>query len=192
MVKREGFEDRLRRHTREVLPHYRVSQPPSSELPLPLGDDYRLLQGRKSVLYLPENGKPVEPLPSISVTIHGDQDLRVDLFEPVNHAGCAKVWRAARPGRPNAGASQECDDCLWYVWEIRRDSIPLLHPHVCQRRRHGGGPHLEFLPTHIGTFFPALASADDCGATVLLLAKDVLRVIQLRTREPQCARHLPS
>src|SRR2546422_2059198 len=105
MVKREGFEDRLRRHTREVLPHYRVSQSLSSELPLPLGDDYRLLQGRKSILYLPENGKAVEPLPSVAVTVRSDQDLRVNLFEPVNHAGCAEVRRAARPRRPNAGAS---------------------------------------------------------------------------------------
>src|SRR5947209_3932967 len=192
MVKRDGFEGRPRRHTREVVPHYRVSQPPSSELPLRLGDDYRLLQGRKSILYLPKNGKPVEPLPSISVTIHSDQDLRVDLFEPVNHAGCAKVWRAARPGRPNAGASQEGDDRLWHVWEIRRDSIPLPHPHICQRRRHGGGPHPEFLPTHFGSFFSALASADECGANVVLVAKNVFCVIQLRTCEPPCTRHLPS
>ena len=78
----------------------------------------------------------VDPLPAVRVAVDGQQHLRLDLGEAVDHAARPELGRDAGPDRAQAGRGQEGDQRLGAVGQVGDDAVALLHAQRLQARAH--------------------------------------------------------
>jgi hypothetical protein len=132
--------------------------------------------------------RAVEVAAVVAVAVDGEQHLRLDLREAVDHAARAEVGRAARPHGADRGGREEGGDRLRDVRHVGRDAVAALHP---ERAQPGGDPrHLlaQLAPGDLA-LVAQLARVHDRHAVVGLAAEGVLGVVELRAAEPHGARH---
>src|SRR3954471_1052027 len=131
----------------------------------------------------------VEVLAAVAVAVDGEQDLRLDLGEAVDHAALAEVGRAARPGGADARAREEGGHCLGDVRDVGDDAVARLDTKLLQtrgdRRRAGAQLAPRPLPE-----FTQLGRVPERYLVVRPAAEHVLRVVQPRAGEPLGAGHL--
>ena len=77
----------------------------------------------------------VEVLAAVADAVAGDQHLRLDLLEAVEHGGGAHVGRAQAPHAADAGHGEEGDHRLGDVRQVGRDAIAGLHALLLQMQR---------------------------------------------------------
>jgi hypothetical protein len=134
--------------------------------------------------------------PPYVVPFAGDQDLRLDLAEAVEHRQRAHVGRAHGPHRAQADAGQESDGGLRHVGQDGADAIAGLHAHRLERPGQRGdlaaqlGPgDLPLLPS----FVHRLVAKDDRRVARRMgavgVAEHVRGVVELRPGKPARARH---
>ncbi len=66
---------------------------------------------------------PIDVLVAVPVAADGEQHLRFDLTEAVDHAALAELARARRPHRAEAGAGEEGDERLRDVRHVPDDAV---------------------------------------------------------------------
>ena len=145
------------------------------------------LQAGQAGRDLGELGAHVDRLAVIAVAVDGDQDLGLDLAEPVEHALDAEVGRAGRPDRALRGDSQHGDDGLGRVRHDRGHPIARADAFARQRR----GKLRDFLVQGAVAQLappPVLAPADDRGP-VVAASEQILGEIELGADEPPGTRH---
>ncbi|MCY1356223.1 hypothetical protein D9M69_426670 [compost metagenome] len=115
MVERHGDELGRAAGLVEVLPQRHLAgaaEVPDARLGTAVGHHQQLLQRGQAFEDLVELGGEVEVLAGVAVAGAGDQHLRFDLAEAVDHALGAEVRRAARPGGAQAGGGEHADHRL--------------------------------------------------------------------------------
>jgi hypothetical protein len=75
---------------------------------------------------------PVEVPAAVAVAVHGEQDLRLDLGEAVDHRAGAELGRRAGPHRAQGRRGQERRHGLGQVRQVRADAIALPHAELLQ------------------------------------------------------------
>ena len=126
----------------------------------------------------------------VRVSVAGDQDLRLDLGEPVDHAARAEIRRAGRPDRAQAGRGEQADDGLGDVRQQGDDAVPAADAEGTQPAGHPGHLPGEFTvaeapgPTPFGI-------KDDGGAAGIgpRGPQPVTGVVQRGPGEPLDVRH---
>ena len=128
---------------------------------------------------------PVTP----AVPGDGEQDLGLELTEPVEDAPRPELGRARCPDRAEARGGEERDERLGDVRQVRDDPVAPTDAEPLEagtRARHlvaqVAEGQLEGLPR-------LRAREDRDRVDVLLASQGMLRVVQLRPREPHGARH---
>ena len=76
----------------------------------------------------------VDGLAVVVVAVAGDQHLRLDLAEAVEHALHAEVGRAGRPHRADRRRRQHADDALGHVGQDGGDPVAGADARLAQRR----------------------------------------------------------
>ncbi len=132
----------------------------------------------------------------LQVAVAGDQHLRLDLAEAVEHRHRPHVGRAHRPDRTQAGAGQEDDDRLRHVGHHRAQPVAALQAHAAQRRRAGRHLAAQLGPGHFAQRALGqhrLVGEDDRRVPGRMagvgMREQVLRVVELCAREPVRAGH---
>ena len=177
VVERDALEGQLRVLAEEaVLPAAAVEVAERDELAADLAVDAR------------DGLRAVEVLAVVAVAVDGQEHLRLDLREAVDHAARAEVGRAARPDGADRGGGEERRDRLGDVRHVGRHAVALLD---AERAQPGGDRrHLlaQLAPGQLG-LVAQLARVHDRDAVVGLAAEGVLGVVDLRAREPLRAGH---
>ena len=131
----EHPERMIRRHaarTRAARPRRwrrSSSQPSASPSPaerrirVEVAEHDRVLDRRQRREQLLTTAEPVEVLAAVAVAVDGEQHLRLDLGEAVDHAPGAEVRRAARPDRADRRAGEERGDRLGNVRQVRDHAV---------------------------------------------------------------------
>ena len=136
---------------------------------------------------------PVMPAAGVNDAVRGDQHLRLDLLEAVDHRGCAHVGRADAPDRTDARGGKEGDDGLGDIRKVGGDAIAGAHALCFQMEGEGRDLAAQFGPVRLSEH-TVFAAADDRRLTRGLRRLDMphhlTRVIDLRPRKPDRARHL--
>ena len=131
----------------------------------------------------------VEVAPVVAVAVHGEQHLRLDLREAVDHRAGAEVGRAARPDGADRRGGQERGHRLRDVRHVGGDPVAALD---AERAQAGGDPRgalAQLAPRPLG-LLAQLGGVDDRHGIRILAAEQVLGVVEPRAREPLGARHL--
>src|SRR5581483_3676144 len=118
-----------------------------------------------------------------------EQDLRLELAEPVENAARAELGRTGGPDRTEARAREEGDERLGDVREVGDDAVARADSEPLE-----SGPSARDLLAQLAEGElerPArLGARDDRDRVEVLVATDhVLGVVQTRTGEPLRARH---
>ena len=113
-----------------------------------------------------------ELLAAVPVTVAGDEHLRLDLGEPVDHAARAEIRRARRPDRAQARGGEQADDRLGHVRQQRRHPVAAANPQRAQATGH---------PRHLGG---ELSVAEAPGPASFGI-KDYGRTVGIGPRGPQ-------
>ena len=101
-------------------------------------DDRR--QARQAVADRGDLLAAVDELVAVAVAGDGQQHLRLELAEPVEHAAHAELRRARRPDRAEAGAREEGDERLRDVRQVGDD--PVARPDAEPLQAGAGAGHL--------------------------------------------------
>src|SRR5438105_4670474 len=112
MIKWHGFKREFALTRQQISPGEGASGCDRRLRWIEVRNEDRLLQGWQRLAYLVHDGPPVMELAAIRIAIDGEQDLRLDLLETINHAPAAEIRRTTRPDRAQAGAGQEGHDRL--------------------------------------------------------------------------------
>ena len=114
--------------------------------------------------HLAEHPGAGELLAAVPVTVAGDEHLRLDLGEPVDHAARAEIRRARGPDRAQARRGEQADDRLRHVRQQRRHPVATADTQRAQATGH---------PRHLGGELrvaeapgPASFGIKDYGRTV--------------------------
>jgi hypothetical protein len=176
MVERHRLELQLRRAEEAVLPAAAV------EVTEP--HDRRGDLGRDRV----DRVAAVEVAPAVAVAVDREQQLRLDLAEPVADAAHAELGRRRRPDRAERGGRQERRDRLGDVRQIGGDAIARAD---AARAQAGADPPRLLAQLSPGPLRkPAqLGRVEDRHAVVGLAAEQPLGVVEPRAREPHRAGH---
>jgi hypothetical protein len=92
----------------------------------------RALDGGQRRPQLGDQRHAVEALASVAVSVYRQQDLRLDLREPVDDRPGAEVGRAAGPDRAEGRGRQERRDRLGDVRQTTRDTVAPTDAHAAQ------------------------------------------------------------
>ena len=125
---------------------------------------------------------------AVAVAVHGEQDSRLDLREPVDDALHAEVGRAARPDGAEARAGVERDDRLDDVGEVRDDPVAGPDARGAERRRGPPCRLFELSPGRLAEW-TELRGVPDGDRVGLPVAIRVRRVVEPCPREPARPRH---
>ena len=133
---------------------------------------------------------PAELLAAVAVALGGQQHLRGDLREPVDHARRPEVGRARRPDGAEARRGEQADKRLRHVGQEGGDPVALGHPEHAQRVTDPGDLGGEF-PVGQGPLRTVFRAGDDRrGAGVADRGPQcVARVVEGRPGEPLGVRH---
>ena len=128
----------------------------------------------------------------VSVAVSGDceQDLGLQLAEPVKDAADAELRRARGPDRPQARGGDEGDERLRDVGQVGDDAVAGTDAEPLQAGP-GARDLLPEVPEGELLRRSRLRERDHCDRVEILVATDqVLRVVQAGAGEPLRARHL--
>jgi hypothetical protein len=137
-------------------------------------------------------GTPLEqgvPPAAVEVAVRGDQDLRRDLLEAVEHAPRSEVRRAGGPDRPQTRGRQRRRHRLWKVRQHGPD--PVAPPHTEASKRGSEGRHVLLQLCMGDAARGALLATKQQGGTVVAAAQQVLGEVETRLGEPFRAGHAP-
>ena len=136
MVERQALEAELGRLGEELIPAARHQD--------------GVLDRRDATHDLRHPLVAVEVLAAVAVALGGDQDLRLDLLEPVHHGRRAELRCAARPDRADARTREKRHHRLRHVRHVGRHAVAALHPEPPQPG--GAACHLvgELVPAELG------------------------------------------
>ncbi len=133
------------------------------------------------------------PAAGIGDGIAGDQHLRLDLLEAVDHGGRSHVGRADAPDRADAGARQKRDDGFGDVGQVGRDPVAGLDALLLQMQRERRRLAPQLRPARF-VELAVLAATDDRGQAGgvggLDMPEHLPRIVDLRAGKPHRARHL--
>ena len=131
-----------------------------------------------------------EPL-APAVAGDGEQQLRLELAEPVEDAAHAELGRARRPDRAEAGAGEEGDERLRDVRQVGDDAVALADPEPLQPGAGARDLLAELAERELERLARLRVRDDRDRVQVVVAAEHVLGEVQPRAREPLRARHLP-
>ena len=131
-----------------------------------------------------------EPL-APAVAGDGEQHLRLELAEPVDHAAHAELGRARRPDRAEARRGEEGDERLRDVRQVRDDAVAGADAEPLQPGAGARDLLAQVAERELARPARLRVRDDRDRARVLVAAEHVLGVVQPRAREPLRARHLP-
>ena len=178
VVERDALEGQLARLLEAVLPARAVEV---AEAHQPAAD--LLVDAAHGV-------RAVEVAAVVAVAVDGQQHLRLDLREAVDHRAGAEVRRAARPHGAERRGGEERRHRLGEVRDVGRHPVAAADAERPQPA--GDARHLlaQLAPRELG-LLAQLGGVHDRHRVGVLAAEEVLRVAHLRAREPLGARHRP-
>ena len=141
---------------------------------------------------LPDRGDllaAVDVLVAVAVAGDREQDLRLELAEPVEHAARPELGRAGRPDRAEAGGREERDERLRDVRQVGDDPVAAAHAEPLQPGARPGHLLAQLAERQLERVARLRAGDDRDGVHVLVAAEHVLGVVQPRAGEPLRARH---
>ena len=133
---------------------------------------------------------PVDRAVAVAVAVDGEEHRRLELRQPIDDAAGAELGRAARPHGAEARGRREGDERLGDVRQVGDDPVARADPEPLQ-----SGARACDLLAQIGerelTPVARLRVGDDRDPVrVLVVADEVLGVVEPGAREPRRARHL--
>ena len=131
-----------------------------------------------------------ELLAAVAVAAGAEQNLRLQLPEPVQRPPPAVVGRAAGPDRADADGGQHRDDRLRDVRQVGRHPVPRPHAQVPQPGAEDPHRAAQLGPVH-GGGRRGLAGVQQGGLAGPLAAQHVVRVVQPGAGKPVGAGHAP-
>ena len=127
---RDRLEREISRFREQLGPGRRVGQCVRA-----VGDVHDVLDGRQPGADLGDLLAAVDVLGAVAVAGDGQQHLRLDLPEPVDHAAGAELRGAARPDRAQAGGGQERHQGLGDVRQVGHHPVAPADAEPLQARR---------------------------------------------------------
>jgi hypothetical protein len=100
------------------------------------------------------------------IAIGREQHARLDLAEAIDHGACAKVRRARRPDRAQAGGREHGDDGLGNVWQEAGHAIAGFYARMFQPVRDAGNFTSQLMSRELPSF-TAFVAKDDGDAVVI-------------------------
>ena len=167
----------------ELVPAERVPEPADLRLGREVAEHDGVLERRHRLLEGAHDAEPVVIAAAVPVAVDGEEHTGLDLGEPVDDAPGAEIRRAARPDGAQARAGVERDDGLDDVRQVGDHTVAGADP---ERAQGGGEPSrrlVQLAPRRLGER-PELGCVADRDRPGIAAAKDVLRVVQPRPREP--------
>ena len=95
-----------------------------------------MLRARQAADELAHGAHAVVVAAAVAVAVDGQEHLRLDLREAVDHAARAELRRGARPDRPEARAREERDQRLGDVGHVGDNPVAPPHAQLAQPRGH--------------------------------------------------------
>ena len=98
---------------------------------------------------------------AVAIAVDGEEHLRLDLAEAIDHAAHAELGRAARPDRAQRGRGQQRDERLRHVRQVRGHPVAAAHAEALEPGagardlRRAARPAVERQP------LPSLRARDD-------------------------------
>ena len=190
-VERVGERDRVERERPrlgdELLPAERVRQRVAGAARVRDVDD--MLERRQPGADGGHLLAPVDVLVAEAVAGDREQHLRLQLAEPVEDAARPELGGARRPDRAEARGGEERDERLGDVREIRDDPVAAADAEPLEPRARPRHLLAQVAEGQLERVTGLRAGEDSDGVDVLVTAERVLRIVQLRAREPHRARH---
>ncbi len=173
----------------EAIPAHPVGQPRRHRLGLAqIVDHHDALDGGQPGADFCQLPGDLDALAVIPVAIGGDQQLRLDLGEAVEHRARAEIGRGRRPGGPERDHRQHRRNAFGPVWQKPGHPVAFAHAGLRQRLLQTRDLRLEFTPApaHPGLVF---AAKHQRGGSVVAGSKpeQVLGEIQLCAGEKSLA-----
>ena len=129
----------------------------------------------------------VDALAVVVVAVGGDEQLRLDLTETIEHALHAEVRRSRGEDRTDAGGGQHRHYGLGQIGQVGGDPVATLDAEIFQRRS-----ELRHLAVQVVVGEPpcdlVLAAKDD-GVRGAAVPQEILGIVETRLRKPAGARH---
>ena len=129
-------------------------------------------QARQGFHHLAEHPDAGEFLAAVPVAVAGDEHLRLDLGEPVDHASGAEIRRARGPDRAQARRGEQADDRLRHIRQQRRHPVATADAQCAQATGH---------PRHLGGELRVAEAASRASFGF----KDYGRTVGIGPRGPQ-------
>ena len=143
---------------------------------------------------LPDGGHlfaAIDELLAVAVAGDRQQNGRLELAQPADHAPRTELGRARCPDGAEARRREEGDERLGDVREIGDDAVAGSDAESLQARARSRDLLTQVAERQLDRP-PRLRSGDDRhGVGVLVAAEHVLREVEPRAREPLGPRHLP-
>ena len=117
-----------------------------------------------------------ERLGAIIIAVAGDQDLGLDLPEPVENALHAEIGRSARPDRPERRGREQPNDRLGLIGHKRRDPVALANALSAQKLLGPADRRMEFRPGQ--GFLDLVLAPENQGVVVIVLAQQVFSIVE--------------
>ena len=189
VVERERVERELGGLGKEVVPGDCVGK--RVIFPAGVRDVHDGFDARKLAAYLRDLLAPVDVLLAVPVAGDGQDDLRLELPEAVEHAAHAELGWARRPDRAETCAREEADERLRDVREVGDYPVSGADAQPLQAGAGAGDLPAEVAERQLARW-PRLRVGDDGACVEVLVAADhVLGEVQARAGEPLGPRHLP-
>ncbi len=131
----------------------------------------------------------IEVAAVVAVSVDAEEQLRLDLREPVDDRAGAEVGRAARPDRADRRRGEERDHGLGQVRHVGDDPVARLDPPLAQGGGRARNPLSQLAPGE-RIEVAQLRGVLDREPIVGLAGEQVLGVVELGALEPARARHL--
>ena len=189
VVERERVERELPALGEEIVPGDRVGK--RVVLPADVRDVHDGLDAWKLAAHLRDLLAPVDLLVAVPVAGDGEDDLRLELPEAVEHAAHAELGRARRPDRAEARAREEADQRLGDVREVGDYSVAAADAQALQAGAGARDLLTEVAERQLEGRAGLRVRDDRALVDVLVAADHVLGEVQARAREPLRPRHLP-
>ena len=124
----------------------------------------------------------------VPVAVDGDEQLRLDLAEAVEHALFAEIGRAGRPDRADRGGGEHGGDGLGHVRHHRRDAVALARRHGAEEPAAAARPARAARP-RTGARATLSSPRKTSASPSPRLRQQVLGEVQLRVGEEAGAGH---
>ena len=133
----------------------------------------------------------VDELVAVAVAGDREQDSRLELAEPADHASRTELGRARRPDGAEARGREEGDERLGDVREIGHDAVAGADAESLQPRPRSRDLLAQVAERELERAARLRSGDDRDGVGVFVAAEHVLREVEPRAREPLGPRHVP-